>query len=139
MFLSRRQRKNRCLFVVGAIATLLISSPASTDPAEIAAGERLFRSQCMGCHSLGPDENRAGPTLHGLFARQSGTIVGFDFSGAMVEAEIDWSPETLDLFLADPRGLVPGTKMVLWGLEETARRRLIAYLEIATDPERSAP
>lgn len=110
---------------------LLLAAPAAAgaSPAETAAGERLFRNQCRGCHSVGPGENRAGPTLHGLFGRRSGTVEGFAFSAAMRDTAIEWTPERLDTFLAGPAEMVPGTKMVLWGLDERSRRRIIAYLE----------
>jgi cytochrome c len=104
-------------------------SSAHAGAADIAAGERLFRNQCLGCHSLDADDNRAGPTLHALFGREAGTLEGFDFSPAMSESGIEWSSDTLDAFLADPQAAVPGTRMVLWGLEEEPRRSLIAYLE----------
>lgn len=97
--------------------------------ADLRDGDRLFRSQCLGCHSLEPGDNRAGPTLAGLFGRQAGTVVGFDFSRAMAETDIEWTPETLDEFLSGPGDLVPGTKMVLWPLEDTPRRQIISYLK----------
>jgi cytochrome c len=117
---------------VAAMAALLMGSVGDMKADEVAAGERLFRGQCMGCHSVEPDYHRAGPTLHGLFGRRSGELPGFDYSPAMVEAEIVWDPETLDAFLADPSGLVPGTRMVFWGLHPDQRRQIIAYLKDAT-------
>lgn len=99
------------------------------DPAEITAGERVFRNQCLGCHSVNAGENRAGPTLHGLFGRRSGSIEGFDFSPAMEAAGIEWSTETLDAFLESPKDIVPDTKMVFWGLDERQRERVILYLQ----------
>lgn len=112
-----------------ALLLLAAPAPAAADPAERAAGERLFRNQCRGCHSVGAGENRAGPTLYGLFGRRSGTVAGFNFSAAMKDAAIEWTPERLDRFLTGPSEMVPGTKMVLWGLDERTRRRIIAYLE----------
>jgi cytochrome c len=123
----------RAALLIAAGLTGMVPSHASADPAAVAAGERLFRAQCMGCHSLAPGDNRAGPTLHGLFGRKAGTIEGFDFSPAIRESEIEWSAETLDMFLADPQGVIPGTRMVLWGLEDEPRRQIIAYLEAITE------
>jgi cytochrome c len=110
-----------------------VTATAPAAVADTAVGERVFATQCSGCHSVEPERNRAGPTLHGLFGRQSGTLEGFDFSSAMREARIEWSPETLDAFLAEPREMVPGTKMVLWGLPPEDRRNVIAYLESIAD------
>jgi cytochrome c len=115
-----------CAGWLAAGLSLGFAPPAGADTA---AGERLFRSQCSGCHSVEPGQNRAGPSLHNLFARRSGTLADFDYSDALRDAGIDWSPETLDAFLADPRAMVPGSKMVLWGLPPEQRREIIAYLQ----------
>jgi cytochrome c len=131
--MSRRMATARTAALGAAIATLGFGGGAAfAQGNDLAAGERLFRSQCMGCHSVEPDRHRAGPSLHGLFGRRSGSVEGFDFSAAMVEAEMEWTPETLDAFLADPGAVVPGTKMVFWGLAPGARRQVIRYLEAAT-------
>ena len=115
------------------LGALLASLPAAVGADDVAAGERVFRSQCAGCHSVESGEIRAGPSLHGLFGRLSGTSEGFAFSEAMTEAGIEWTSESLDTFLADPMGTVPGTAMVFWGLEAAPRREVIAYLKEATE------
>jgi cytochrome c len=124
--LLRRAAGAAALAAAGAALPL-----AAAADADLAAGERVFRSQCMGCHAIEEGRNRAGPTLHGLFGREAGTLEGFDYSDAMREAGIVWSEETLDAFLEDPRGMVPGTIMVFWGLHADDRRRVIAYLKSA--------
>lgn len=113
-----------------AAAWTALGSTAAAD-AELAAGERVFRNQCMGCHAVEAGLNRAGPTLHGLFGRKAGSLEGFNYSRAMREADLVWTPETLDAFLAEPNAVVPGTIMVFWGLRSDDRRRVIAYLEAA--------
>ncbi|MBI1621307.1 c-type cytochrome [Aquamicrobium sp. cd-1] len=124
----------RILLALSASALFLAAVlPAQSDPAQIRAGERVFRNQCLGCHSIKENDHRAGPTLHQLFGRQSGSMEGFDYSPAMREAGIEWSPETLDVFLAAPKETVPGTKMVFWGLDERQRGRVIAYLQSQQD------
>lgn len=51
-----------------------------------------------------------------------------------------WDAATLDRFLADPRGLVPGTKMGFAGIADAAERAdLIAYLKQATAKKSAAP
>jgi len=102
---------------------------ALANEADIRDGNRVFRTQCLGCHSVAPGENRAGPSLAGLFGREAGTLPGYNYSQAMKDADILWSPETLDEFLQGPRELVPGTKMVLWPLDDRPRRQLITYLK----------
>ena len=42
----------------------------------------------------------------------------------------DWTPEALDAFLANPKGVVPGTKMSFAGLRKDDEiADLIAYLK----------
>ena len=41
-----------------------------------------------------------------------------------------WDAEILDTYLADPRTVVPGTKMIFPGIKDkTEREDVIAYLE----------
>lgn len=109
------------------VATLA-AAPALAD-AERAQGERLFRAQCLGCHSLVPGEHLAGPSLHGLIGRPAGSVEDFDYSPALRDAELTWNAETLDAFLAGPDDFLPGIRMVFWGLDERPRRRIIHFLE----------
>ncbi|WP_114951376.1 c-type cytochrome [Sphingosinicella terrae] len=84
---------------------------------------------CSTCHTIGPGQNRLGPTLHGVVGRGAGSLPDFAYSPAMRDSGIVWTPETLDRFLADPRGTVPGNRMAFAGLADDARRRqLIDYL-----------
>ena len=93
-------------------------------------GETIYH-KCQGCHSL--DRNRVGPKHMGLFGRQAGSLADFDYSAAMKNSGIVWSEQTLDSFLADPRGVVPGTKMTYAGIKNAQDRAdLIAYLKEAT-------
>jgi cytochrome c len=75
-------------------------------------GARVFRA-CAACHTLTPEDgNRAGPTLHGIFGRRIGTAEGYDYSEALRNMEIVWTPETVSaLFEQGPSVYTPGTKM----------------------------
>lgn len=75
-------------------------------------GAVVFRA-CQACHTLGPDDgNRAGPTLHGLMGRRIATAPGYNFSPALRDMDIVWSPETVArLFEIGPAAYTPGTKM----------------------------
>ncbi|WP_181872905.1 c-type cytochrome [Billgrantia montanilacus] len=114
--------------------TLTAASLPVAGDAEHAQGERLFRAQCVGCHSLVPGEHLAGPSLHGLIGRPAGSISDFDYSPALEEANLVWNRETLDAFLSGPDDFLPGTRMVLWGLDERLRQRIIGYLESIAEP-----
>ncbi|MBZ0329993.1 c-type cytochrome [Halomonas sp. ANAO-440] len=111
-----------------ALATLLLA-PLAANATEHAEGERLFRAQCVGCHSIEPGRHLAGPSLHDLIGRPAGSIEEFDYSPALEQADLVWNRDTLDAFLAGPEALLPGNRMVLWELDERTRRRIIDYLE----------
>lgn len=108
------------------------AAPAEA-PDLVAAGQKVFR-KCAACHQVGPDaKNRVGPELNALVGRTAGSLPDFNYSDAMVaagEGGLVWSAETLDGYLADPRGTVAGNKMAFAGLKaEDDRRAVIAYLE----------
>jgi cytochrome c len=75
-------------------------------------GAEVFRA-CIACHALRPDQgNRAGPTLAGIFGRRIATLPGYNFSAALKNLDIVWTPETLSkLFEIGPAAFTPGTKM----------------------------
>lgn len=75
-------------------------------------GAQVFQA-CAACHALGPEDGRrAGPTLHGIFGRRIGTAEGYDFSPALQEMGIVWTPETVaELFEQGPSRYTPGTRM----------------------------
>ena len=83
--------------------------------AELLAGDpgaEIFRA-CVACHTLSRDEgNRAGPTLAGIFGRRIATLPGYNFSAALKQLDIVWTPETVArLFELGPAAYTPGTKM----------------------------
>ncbi len=106
----------------------------STLRADPARGARVFQ-RCYACHSVVAGEDKLpGPSLRCLLGRRAGTLPGFEFSPAMVEAGaargLVWTRSTLDDFLADPQRLVPGTEMGMPGLPGADDRRdVIDYLE----------
>ncbi len=100
---------------------------AAGDPAR---GEKVY-ARCTGCHAI--ERNRVGPRHAGLFGRPAGGLSDYAYSEAMRGAGLVWDEVTLDRFLADPRGVVPGTKMGFGGIKDAMDRAdLIAYLKQAT-------
>ena len=104
---------------IAALATAAV--PAVAQEGDPAKGEKVFR-KCGVCHSL--DEGaapKAGPNLHGVVGRTTGTLAGFDYSDALAaagEAGHIWTPEEIALFIENPRELMPGTKMTFAGLKK---------------------
>ena len=100
----------------------------SADPAQ---GEKDF-GKCKACHKLDGSDG-VGPHLNGVVGRPVAAIDGFAYSDAMVahaDEAPEWTPEALQVFLTDPRGVVSGTKMAFAGLKSPEDRAdLIAYLE----------
>lgn len=120
--------------VRGALAAALVMVSAAHAGAEAARGERVFQ-RCYACHSVVAGEDKLpGPNLRGVLGRRAGTLRGFEFSPAMVEAGargVVWGRRTLDAFLANPEAVVPGTTMGLpTGLPRADDRRdVIDFLE----------
>ncbi len=87
-------------------------------------------AQCAACHSVEPGKNGIGPTLAGIFGDRAGVVPGFEFSDAMKSSGLTWNQATLDRYLTDPRGVVPGTKMAFGGVKDAAQRQaIINYLK----------
>lgn len=117
-----------CAFLVGLLL-LCCNLAAAGDPKE---GKKVFR-KCQPCHSLDPGETRIGPSLAEVFGRKSGVLPGFEYSEAMKSANITWNAESLEKFLADTQGFVPGNRMPFTGLlQKHERDDVIAYLRQAS-------
>ncbi|WAC26977.1 MULTISPECIES: c-type cytochrome [unclassified Ancylobacter] len=115
------------LLALGSSAALA-QSPAG-DPAK---GANVFK-KCMACHAVGEGaKNKVGPELNGIVGRKMGAVAGFNYSDTLKEhnAKGDvWTPEVLSAYLENPKGYMPGIKMVFAGLpKETDRADLLAYL-----------
>lgn len=91
--------------------------------------------RCLACHALAYD--RTGPRHCGLLARKAGSVPGFPYSPAMRASGLVWDQATLDAFLRNPMGSVPGTSMGYAGIPDAQERAdLIAWLRQAdSSPE----
>src|SRR5215467_14699530 len=92
------------------------------------AGKTVFENQCSACHSSEPGKQGFGPSLAGVMGRQSGTLPGFTFTPAMMNAHLTWDVKTLDEFLTASTQKVPGTAMPVALPDPGARADVIAYL-----------
>jgi cytochrome c len=122
--------KRQVLAVLGsavAMATVHMSAASAQDAA---AGERIF-AQCRTCHQIGETaRNAIGPNLNGLFGRKAGSVEGYSYSNAYKALDKVWSEENFTVYIKDPRGVTPGTKMVYAGLkDETQIANLVAFLK----------
>ena len=103
-------------------------------------GAEVFRA-CVACHTLKAEDGlRAGPTLAGIFGRRIATLPGYDFSPALKQLDIVWTPETLSkLFEIGPAAYTPGTKMPEQRVGAEDRAALVKFLERMTGPVSSRP
>lgn len=108
------------------LVALAVSPQAAPDP-----GQRAFQ-RCAACHSLRPDDaSGPAPTLKGVFGRRAATVDSFAYSDAMRAAGrrgLVWDEATLERYLADPDGVVPGTAMPYQGGSAAERRAVIDWL-----------
>jgi cytochrome c len=118
------------------LMAMLLLSAAWTAFAAMPAGSaergRLIFAACRTCHY--PEKavgNHNGPSLFAIFGRKAGTREGFDYySAAMKRADFVWTPELLDVWLANPQTFLPGNSMVFVPLPNAQDRAdLIEYLK----------
>ena len=111
-------------------AAAAAASPPSSPGGDAARGAAIYE-RCQACHSL--ERNRTGPRHCGLLGRPAGAVAGFrGYSAALRNSGIVWDAASLDRFLADPLGTVPGTRMGYAGVKDPQERAdLIAFLAAA--------
>ena len=98
----------------------LTSMTAATTGAlaqDAAAGKSSF-NKCLACHAIGEGaKNKVGPVLNGLDGRKSGTVEGYNYSDANKNSGITWGKDVFLEYIKDPKGKIPGTKMVFAGIK----------------------
>ena len=113
------------------VPVVAVPAPPASPPREVLAEERdpLF-AKCSACHSLRPGIKGIGPSLAGVFGRDIAALPTFRYSDQLAAREGVWDPATLDRWLANPRGMVPGTRMLFAGLSNPLERaQVIAFLQ----------
>lgn len=116
-----------------ALMVPVMAAAGAAAAADEAKGQKLF-AVCKTCHTLeNGGKHQVGPNLHGMFGRKAAAAEGYKYSDAMKDAGITWTDETVDQYIADPKGFVPKNKMVYAGMKKPEDRAdLIAYLRKAT-------
>ncbi len=117
----------RQIFIVMLACVASAASAAEGDPA---AGKVVFERTCKNCHATEIGVNKVGPSLWNVIDRKPASVPDFAYSEAMKANKNAWTPQTLDTYLADPRGDVHGVKMFFKGLPGPVDRAdVIAYLQ----------
>lgn len=106
------------------------ASAAGALAGDPAAGETIYNQKCKVCHQIGEGaKNFVGPELNGLIGRKTGSVEGYSYSDANKNSGITWDEAKLNEYLASPKGVIPGTKMIFGGLpKESDRDNLVAFL-----------
>ncbi len=106
----------------------LLAGPAWAE-GDAKEGEKVF-AKCRACHSTDAGKSGVGPSLAGVIGRKSGTLPGFTFSKSMVEKGVVWDDKSVGAYMTDPRGFIPGNKMVFPGLKKDSEiENLLAFLK----------
>jgi cytochrome c len=128
-------------FILAVIAS---SGFAEAQEDLVSAGESLFDDRCRSCHLVGPPTKfiKSSPNLNDLFGRRPGSLPDYEnYSEALVAFGQDkvWDEATLTTFLHDPQGVVVGTRMQIYGIQDDEDlKALLAYLA-TFDPDGMAP
>lgn len=108
---------------------LACASSAMAEPAGNPVRGKTVYARCAACHDLNTGATRLGPSLKGIVGRTSGTMPGFNYSAAMKDKAVVWSPSILDAYLAAPAKTIPGNRMAFPPLTNAQDRAdLIAFL-----------
>jgi cytochrome c len=108
--------------VIGVAALLTLPAVA----ADSVRGRELYESRCGACHSV--DADRVGPRHAGVLGRRAGAVTTYNYTPALKASTILWTATTLDRWLADPEGLIPGQRMGYRVDDACDRSDLIEYL-----------
>jgi cytochrome c len=116
-------------FLIAAAALVLSATVSEAYAQDADAGKRVF-NRCRACHAVEPGQNKVGPTLAGVVGRKAGTVEGFNYTDAMKSSDVTWTDENLKKYLQDPKGFIPGNRMIFPGLkDEEDLANLIAFLK----------
>jgi cytochrome c len=115
-------------FMFAAIGSARAQDVVSTGHPD--AGAVVFK-KCMACHQVGPSaQNGIAPVLNGVVGRPAGQYPNYSYSSANKNSGLVWDEQTLARYLRAPTKVVPGTKMVFFGLKKDQEiSDVIAYLK----------
>ena len=127
--LNTRLARLLSVSVVCGMAAIGVVRAAGVAEGDAKAGSTVFEASCGNCHTVKEGKHKSGPSLFGVVGRQAATEKNFEYSDALKAANLTWTPETLNTFITNPKGLVEKTKMKFAGMpNETNRANLLAFL-----------
>jgi cytochrome c len=99
------------------------------------AGRVAFNNACRTCHSLKADDNRLGPSLHGIIGAKAGQSTGYAYSQSLRQSGVTWTEATLERWIANPEAVIPNNNMKPYsGLADAAvRKKIVDFLKKNND------
>lgn len=116
------------IYTTGLLAILLVAHTATVSADDVAKGKKVAK-KCIACHTMKEGgKHKLGPNLYDILGKPAGVVEGYKYSDALKNSGIVWDAETFSDFVANPKKVVPGTKMSFRGVNKpTQRVELLAY------------
>ena len=114
------------LCVAAGMAAAMATCRAAALVGDAAHGEALYQG-CQDCHSI--EDNGVGPRHKGVFGRVAGTQPGYSYSNALKQSGVVWNADSLDKWLTNPQGFIPGVKMFYHLANPQDRADVIEFLK----------
>jgi cytochrome c len=110
---------------------------ANADPAR----GQSSAQKCAACHTFDKGGRAlVGPNLWGVVGRKKASVPGFNYSPALKAMQGNWTIQDLNVFIANPKGMVPGTAMTFDGVPRAVERAdVLAYLNSLSDSPAPLP
>jgi cytochrome c len=112
----------RRILAIACLISLGVTHIASA--ADANAGADSYDAHCAECHSIAkPLKNKKGPGLFGITDRASASAAGYtNYSDAMKNANLKWTPDKLDTYITNSKEMIPGTTMKFKGISDAKER-----------------
>ncbi len=118
----------------GPAAPQEVPLPTLLAKADVKKGEADAKV-CTTCHSFEKGGGaKVGPDLWGVVGRPVASVAGFAYSDSLKGVGGDWTYDTLDHWIANPKGMASGTKMAFAGEKDPQKRAdILDYLQSLSD------
>jgi cytochrome c2 len=132
---GKKQYESQCLVCHGALARPHSNAPATSPRSVVlvAMGESGGTSDIAVPLDPVPIAIAPpfGPYLGDVYGRLAGSVEGFNYSAAFLQAlkGMEWNDAALDVWITNPQAWVPGVYMFYKQPDAEIRRNIIAYLK----------